>query len=311
MRRSVFHTLALLLVTGLSVADEARTQPDLDVVLVTGEQPGPALWRVSSGDHDLWLLGDVSPLPRKVQWRSQHFEALLANSQEVILHWGGQYVQGSQSAELARANKVAGQPLGDTVSPEKLAHIEAVARIYGVNEPLEDLKPWAVGNRIANASLEALDLRVVILQTSVQALARKARVPTTGYSTPHVPFEEQLSEARDSVNSLCLLERTVQLLEDGGSGLRSLANAWSVGDIDALRRLVPEYGFFTGDRSNECRKQAAEYTALRVSTWLAEAERALRENQSTLAVVPMPELFATDGYLAALRVRGYVVVEPE
>jgi hypothetical protein len=37
----------------------------------------------------------------------------------------------------------------------------------------------------------------------------------------------------------------------------------------------------------------------------------LRENQSTLAVVPMPELFATDGYLAALRVRGYVVVEPE
>jgi hypothetical protein len=36
----------------------------------------------------------------------------------------------------------------------------------------------------------------------------------------------------------------------------------------------------------------------------------LRENESTLAVVPIPELFATDGYLAALRAHGYEVIEP-
>jgi hypothetical protein len=44
---------------------------------------------------------------------------------------------------------------------------------------------------------------------------------------------------------------------------------------------------------------------------VVEAERALRENASTLAVAPIPELFADNGYLAALRARGYEVVEPE
>jgi hypothetical protein len=118
---------------------------------------------------------------------------------------------------------------------------------------------------------------------------------------------------------ICPLERVVKVLEDGGAGLRSLANAWAVGDIDALRRLVPEFGLFTdGYRSNACvtavyngQKKFDEYIARRTASWLAEADRALRENGSTLAVVPMPELFATDGYLAALRARGYEVVEPE
>jgi uncharacterized protein YbaP (TraB family) len=308
MKRICLPALALLFFTALAVAGEVGTQPDLDVVLVSGEQPGPALWRVSSGNHDLWILGEASPLPRKVQWRSKQFESLLANSQEVILHGGGQYVHGTQAAELARATQLAGQPLGDSVSPGQLAHIEKVARIYGVNEPLKTLKPWVVGNRIANASLKALDLRVFSLLASVQELARKAKVRITNYSTPQIPFEQRLQEARDAANSLCLLERTVQILEDGGSGLRSLANAWAVGDIDALRLLVPEYGFT--DCGPNTGGNQDEYQAKRDATWLAEAERALRENASTLAVVPMSELFA-EGYLAALRARGYEVVEPK
>ena len=51
-----------------------------------GAQPGPALWKVSSGDRELWILGEVAPLPRKVKWKSKQFEDLLAGSQEVILH---------------------------------------------------------------------------------------------------------------------------------------------------------------------------------------------------------------------------------
>jgi len=171
--------------------------------------------------------------------------------------------------------------------------------------------------------LKTLDLRPISLQVSVEALARKAKVRITNYATQHaeveIPFDAQLQIARDSVTAACPLERVVQILEDGGSGLRRLANAWAVGDIDALRRLVPDYGLFTdGFRSNACSAAVPgdeqlpnEYLAKRAARWVAEAERALRENDSTLAVVPMPGLFATDGYLAALRARGYEVVEPK
>jgi len=36
----------------------------------------------------------------------------------------------------------------------------------------------------------------------------------------------------------------------------------------------------------------------------------LRNNARTMAVVPMSELFAPDGYLAGLRAAGYEIEEP-
>lgn len=324
MRTSSISGIGLLFLSALVLANEPKGEPELDVVLVSGEQPGPALWKISSGTHNLWLLGEVSPLPRKVQWRSKPFEALLAKSQEVILHDSSHHTQGRQAAELARAVKLPDkQSLEDLVSPELFARIEKVANIYGVNEPLEKLSPPVVATRFANASLKTLNLRVVPLQISVETLARKAKVRVTTYATENaqtdIPFEERLQAVKDSAAGICPLERIVQVLEDGGTGLRSLANAWAVGDIDALRRLVPDYGLFTdGYRSGAClatvydgRKQFDEYISKRTASWVTEAERALRDNESTLAVVPMPELFATDGYLAALRARGYEVVEPD
>jgi hypothetical protein len=35
-------------------------------VEVTGERPGPRLWRVSKADHVIWLLGTLDPLPRRM-----------------------------------------------------------------------------------------------------------------------------------------------------------------------------------------------------------------------------------------------------
>ena len=106
---------------------------------------------------------------------------------------------------------------------------------------------------------------------------------------------------------------------DGGAGVRQLANAWSEGDIGALRRLVPSYSFSRdGFRADECaaamhggKRQAADYKRKRTQLWLQQAKRALRNNLRTMAVVPMSELFAPDGYLAALRAEGYEIEEPQ
>jgi hypothetical protein len=95
-------------------------------------------------------------------------------------------------------------------------------------------------------------------------------------------------------------------------------NAWSVGDIAALRQLVPVYALQPDHHENKCtvalyggEKRANEFVARRTEAWLSAAEKALRENQSTMAVVSMAELFAADGYLARLRARGFQVVEPK
>ena len=47
-------------------------------------------------------------------------------------------------------------------------------------------------------------------------------------------------------------------------------------------------------------QQSRDYKARRTQSWLDEAERALRDNRRTMAVVLMSEIFASDGYLAGL-----------
>src|SRR3546814_747050 len=64
--------------------DVAEPIRDVAPVVVSGALPGPGLWKVTKGDHVLWVLGTQAPLPKRMQWRSARVEDILAQSQEVI-----------------------------------------------------------------------------------------------------------------------------------------------------------------------------------------------------------------------------------
>ena len=49
-------------------------------VLVVGKQPGPGLWRVSKGDHDLWIFATLTPLPRRMMWDATDIEKHIGQS---------------------------------------------------------------------------------------------------------------------------------------------------------------------------------------------------------------------------------------
>src|SRR3954466_12454167 len=88
-RRRAAFLAALLLSTCLARFTNAGAPAEdntaeLATVVVTGEQPGPGLWKVSSGDHVLWILGTLSPLPKDIHWQSREVEDAIASAQEVI-----------------------------------------------------------------------------------------------------------------------------------------------------------------------------------------------------------------------------------
>ncbi len=53
-------------------------------VVVSGEQPGPGLWKVTHGTYVLWILGTVSPLPKNLQWQPRELESVVARSKIII-----------------------------------------------------------------------------------------------------------------------------------------------------------------------------------------------------------------------------------
>lgn len=314
--------IAALFLAGTAMADQqaGEAPPEsLEVVLVTGEQPGPGLWKVSSGANVLWILGEIAPQPGKVTWRSKRFETLLDKSQEVLLDFSGVMWPNrlQEDAEIRIRKLPDGQTLKDVVSPELYARADAARKLYGTPESIEVLRPFYAGRRILLSALRKLGMEKRFSASfTVRRLARRANVRITYLETPGQTHEEHLKNVTQGSTVPCL-EMMVQIVEDGGTGLRRLANAWSVGDIPALRQLVPVYALQPTHQESKCtvalyggEQRANEFVARRTEAWLSAAERALRENKSTMAVVSMAELFAPDGYLAGLRARGYTVVEP-
>ena len=327
MRSSRVFQAALLLLSAVASADDPETQTapplvdesGLAVVLVMGEQPGPGLWKVSSGENVLWILGEVSPIPRRVKWRSRRCENLMRNSQELLLDLSGYW--SASAAEMSAYRDVEELPRGtalkDVIPRELHGRVRTLARKFGASD-LEGLQPFSATNRLVMSAMRSLGLKGFSARFELEKLAKKRDVDITYFAAPEPSFEKRLEFWQHDSNSACL-KGVVDALEDGGNGVKRLANAWSVGDIDELRGLVPRFSFSRdGLRAGECaaamrggEQQRRDYDVARMNGWLIEAERALRVNRSTMAVVLMSELFAPDGYLAALRARGYEVVEPQ
>lgn len=57
-------------------------------------------------------------------------------------------------------------------------------------------------------------------------------------------------------------------------------------------------------------QQAKDVVDYHDQQWLTAADRALHDRSTSFSLVPIRELLAPDGLVAALRARGYVVEEP-
>lgn len=76
---------ALVSASALAQTGSPRKLQELEEIVVTGRYPGPPLWKVSKGDHALWILPLIDMYPRKMDWDSRRVERLVAQSQEYLM----------------------------------------------------------------------------------------------------------------------------------------------------------------------------------------------------------------------------------
>ena len=115
--------------------DGIRTE---STIVVEGEQPGPGLWLVRKGSHDLYILGTLRPLPMKMQWQSAQLRQVLAQAQEVIRMRGVQidadvgFFKGLMLMPklLGARNNPDDRKLKDVVSPASYARWQGLKERY-------------------------------------------------------------------------------------------------------------------------------------------------------------------------------------
>lgn len=308
------------------LAAPAAPAATLDEVLVTGERPGPGMWRVSHGGHDLWILATLEPLPKQMVWRSAAVEARIAASQVVIappqITTDVGFFRGmTLLPALLRARR---SPDGRTLQ-QSLPHdlyirwLALRVKYLGNAGGDEQMRPMVAALDLYLHALDAAGLTSDDgIWDIVEKTAHRLRVPILP-----VTLKLSIDDPRDSIRQFgripyeaetACLEKTMERLETDLRPMRQRANMWSLGDVQGLKaqhypdaRIACLDAFFTVPQLRDPLQRArAQIDA----AWLTAADGALAKNDSSFAVLPLVELLKSGGWLDQLRAKGYGVKEP-
>lgn len=307
-------------------ASAAKTLP---AVVVSGELPGPGLWKVSKGDHVLWILGTLSPLPKKMQWRARQVEAVELDAQALLLPPAIEVdAKGSFFSKLLLLPRLIGirknpdgKRLADVLPPPVYARWQGLkARYLGHDGGVEKYRPIFAAGTLYEAAVKDAGLSGDdVVDKRVRKLAKQHDIPqvSTSFKFTIADPKAAIAELRHgSLDDTACLVQTMDRVEHDLPNMRAEANAWATGDIEtlaSLRRDRPHDACTEAfDGSDLARQQGLQDVRGKLAqSWLQAATAALAKNQRTLALLPMGELLSPEGYLARLKAQGYTVAAPD
>jgi uncharacterized protein YbaP (TraB family) len=302
-------------------APEPAAAAPVTEVVVEGRHEGPRMWIVRRGEHTLWILGTIAPLPKKMVWQPDAVEEVLKHSQEVVPAWPSYGIGANPITALRvyiewrRVQKPPdNMPLRQALPPVLYARVEALKTRYAPKDnKIENMRPMLAARELLTQVFDASGLA---LHNEVQQeVLRLAGRDGVRVHQDKLRIDDPVNVLKDVgatplTSEVACLDAVVTLLETDINVMQQRARAWALGDVDALRALP-----HTEDRA-AC--VAAVSTSERVKSlvaraqndWLIAVEDSLARNPGTLAVQSMDRLLGEHGALATLRAQSYSVEGP-
>lgn len=330
--KAVWCSLSFLLMSQVlaqSATTEGPAEEISEEIVVVGRMPGPPLWKISNGEHVMWIFPYIGVIPKDMEWESGRVEKLIAEAQEYLPKPdGGHGITVSLNpVNLVRLaslfNKNTHLPEGQTfadVLPAPLykRFISLKARYFPKNDKIEKLVPHHAGDTIRDAIFdhEKLSSRFVITTEIDKFVKRNRTIRITRTShmvTDTVKFKElkEIEEREEAAFSIELqvacMEKQIAYLENEVPLLKDRANAWAQGYTDDLLVSAQVRDDFDPCASAEFRDDKVEIETIRQKQWLAAAEAALTTNDRTFAVLGINDIVDQNGLVAQLQAKGYTV----
>ena len=311
----------------------------MEVVVVSGRQPGPPLWKVTQGDNTLWILPLVSVVPRAMVWDDSRVASLIAASDEVI-DPPGVSIGVSKLLLLNPLNWIRGPRLYDRLSrnagkkslPEVLPldlrerYTALKLRYFPYDTDIETLRPsFAIGamNRLILQAEELtspreIEHRVEKLINQRRSLRRTQVEIEEKLQGTYAELSARLEKLIDSLpqeDELACFNTQLQMYERHLDDMKRAANAWATGNA----RDIESYSAL-GEREDACTRlllASSERGYLEKlidqssRAWLAAAETALARNHTTFAMLPMIHMAGALSLIDQLEARGYAVRAPQ
>lgn len=347
MRASLIASLFLASLPVGAQAPDPVPAAVLDEVLVSGEQPGPGLWKATKDGHTLWILGTFGPLPAKMTWRSQEVESIVTGSQRVV-----KWVEVKPDIDIGFFSALAAIPsmfsagdnpdkakLKDVVTPAAYEQwLPLKAKYIGRDNDVEKLRPVFAALELRGKATKKVGLSYEAdaeVWKSVQRIAKKRKVKIL---EPEVKMHIKIDNPRATIKKFkqtriddaACFEHALAQLESDLEDMKSHANAWATGNVDVLKKLPPpekstdciqlltnmfmnqEFGDEIGARDmiDRARAELIRVAKDMNDTWVRTVETELQSQPSVFAVAPIVNLVAENGPLQMLRDHGYQIEEP-
>ncbi|HWP94629.1 MAG TPA: TraB/GumN family protein [Gammaproteobacteria bacterium] len=262
----------------------------------------PPLWRVSSGDGTVYLLGSIHYLRAADYPLSAAVERAYAEAEEVVfeIDVDDPENQSAQTSMLAAALPADGRTLRDVLGETDYARVRAGAEALGVPmAALDSFEPWFGALSVISWHLlrRGFDPAQGIERHFAARAARDGK-PVQGLET--VAFQIELL---DSLPLEFQRDMLMQALADATTTdeqLETLVSAWRQGDTAALEALLATS--FEG--------YPGIYRVLvvdRNATWQPKVEALLRTGKTHLVIVGALHLVGKDGLVRMLEKAGYRV----
>lgn len=312
------HSLALsAFVLALSFDATARAQdasaPPLatttveEVVVVARRAEAP-IWEVTRGDNTLILVGDISGVPRDVEWRPDALEAATRRAQRILFPQEGRASPGDVLRLIWRSRSIVMLPDGTTtddhLSPEVQARLEAVmadekSGLWRRNS-LMLLSMKLMNDRAGYGRDRYRDATDVI-----QKVAREARIPVRPVGTVRGDeIVDNLIKAPPTTYAACL-EAALSAAEVGPEGAAVRVADWRARRVPEVMAQPLEQALGLcwpwGD---------PEIAPILRRQWAEAIDAALGETGVTMAVAQLRVLAEPDGVLDRLEAQGYTIEGP-
>ncbi|HEY6125684.1 MAG TPA: TraB/GumN family protein [Steroidobacteraceae bacterium] len=339
MRTNILSICVLLGVAPV-LAQSPESELPLDEVVVTGEYPGPGMWKVTRADdargHVMWIVGDPPPLPKRMKWKSKDVEAVALGAQEILRDSSVSmepdekigFFRGMTllPAMLEARRNPDDAKLKDLVPPDLYARWLVQKKLYlGRESGVESWRPLFAADKLRKAAYDDLKLRESgAVWEVIGKLAEKHKIkvtsPTLRFTIKRSEVRTKIKEfSRESLPDVECFETMLRLTEALGDRetQNARAHAWATGDVEGLTRLPvlpsPYLPCAMAVMNSQVAREVipADIREKVHALWLEAAEKSLAANTTTFAIVPFVKLTRADGYLAKLRAKGYLIEAPQ
>ncbi|MFK8011379.1 MAG: TraB/GumN family protein [Marinicellaceae bacterium] len=296
-------------------------------VVVYGVRPGPELWRIKNGENELWILGTLSLLPKRMDWHSELVEAIIEESQVLLLPPSadadiGFFKSLSLVTSLIGIKKNPdGKKLKDVVPKEMYEKWLVLKKKYmGNDRGVEKTRPIFASQELFDKAIKKIGLVYDKKVTKkVKKIAKRNKLELI---TPTVNLEFAQPKAaikkfkKSDINDLNCFSTTLQRLELDIETMRLRANAWADGDVLKIKELeYPDqitacgYAFLNSDVVQDT--EMKDIVPRLKKAWLDAAQEALDKNKSTFAILPMRDLIGQESFIQDLSALGYKIKIPK